>query len=321
MDKFDYITAITKELKSATGINFQKKVNVVLSVYYDFFHKEYETPDPYGGDDKNDGWVVEDAIFYQIYSPSQIRDSFTKDLRRKFKEDLFGLLGHLKAGRWNGKINEYIFIVNTFDNSLPKDPNRDFENIVKEAENKFGYRFSHRVCNVDYMYKLLKNLTDIDSLNEIATRLQIKSFIIPEALDERIMLKFIEDLCKGISEKYIYKESDTDFEKISPTEKIHINNLGERIEIIDACFKNLDVVANTIKLINSDVWSEHNFDRVVRLVISKYKDLAVNYNGVELFDMLCEEIQKYSPGRGFTKAATHLLVVYIFDSCDIFEKE
>ena len=49
-------------------------------------------PDFYGGDQKNDGWVVEDAIFYQIFAPTRLKDSLKKEIQDKFTADLLGLL-------------------------------------------------------------------------------------------------------------------------------------------------------------------------------------------------------------------------------------
>lgn len=120
MDKFDCIYAIKDILKGTTGQNFQDMIFKVLSPYYKRIGKKYEMPMPYGGDDKNDGWVEEDALFYQIYSPISHKNSLSKDIKDKFKEDLNGLIEKISIGKWNGKINEYIFIVNTFETNYQK---------------------------------------------------------------------------------------------------------------------------------------------------------------------------------------------------------
>lgn len=74
MDKYDYITLITDYLRGRTGINFQKLTGVVFREYYLYKNNTYEMPSPYGGDKKNDGWVVEKGLFYQIYAPIKDND-------------------------------------------------------------------------------------------------------------------------------------------------------------------------------------------------------------------------------------------------------
>ena len=67
MNNSDYINGILKYIRGLSSINYQNAVGCILSIYYEGA-KTYEMPSPYGGDDKNDGWVVEDALFYQIFS-------------------------------------------------------------------------------------------------------------------------------------------------------------------------------------------------------------------------------------------------------------
>ena len=78
MDRYDYINSITEYLRGRTGMNFQRLVREVFREYNAYIGKTYEMPDAYGGDKKNDGWVVEDALFYQIYAPARNNDSLKK---------------------------------------------------------------------------------------------------------------------------------------------------------------------------------------------------------------------------------------------------
>lgn len=124
-DRYDYISLIIKVLQGTTGMNFQKLVGKVLKEYNKYMGKTYEMPDAYGGDKKNDGWVVEDALFYQIFAPARYNDSLKKNMQKKFSEDLEGLLEKVyKENLWNGNVKEFVFLVNTFDNNLPEDSER-----------------------------------------------------------------------------------------------------------------------------------------------------------------------------------------------------
>ena len=91
MRKNDQIHGIITFIRGLSSNNYQSAVDTILKEYYKTKNKTFESPSPNGGDDKNDGWVVEDAIFYQVYSPFQFSNSFTQDVKDKFKEDLNGL--------------------------------------------------------------------------------------------------------------------------------------------------------------------------------------------------------------------------------------
>ncbi len=321
MDKYDYNMAIIGDLRGTTGLQFQFKLQKVLSRYYKALDKKYEMPSPYGGDDKNDGWVIEDAIFYQVFAPTQIRKSFGKEMQQKFKEDLIGLVKKIKDGKWNGKINKFVFITNTFDTPLPKDPERFYHNCAEKVMVDFGMKFDYRVDNLDYVHELLTNISDLDVLMDIASVLKVKNTIPVSSITERMLLDTMEIINSNMNEKILGGLNFADYKRISTIEKIHVNQLGDKEAEIELFLKHLDVVENTVEIINQDITCSNMFERVINLVICKYKLLSAKFKGIELWENLCKEIQKYSPGEGFTGLSAKLLVVFIFDKCDIFEKK
>ena len=110
MTKGDYIANIIKELRGTTGINFQLKLKSVLRNYYRYLGQEYIMPDQYGGDDKNDGYVKDQDIYYQIYSPVRLKHSLHSEIEKKFKDDLDGLLNVLyKKKKWTSKLKRIYF--------------------------------------------------------------------------------------------------------------------------------------------------------------------------------------------------------------------
>lgn len=74
VDKYDYIESIVLFLNGITGIDYQLQLRTILKNYYDYFGKVYEMPDFYGGDRKNDGWVKDDKVFYQIFAPTRLKE-------------------------------------------------------------------------------------------------------------------------------------------------------------------------------------------------------------------------------------------------------
>ncbi|HBL8470576.1 TPA: hypothetical protein LTU78_002551, partial [Listeria monocytogenes] len=178
MDRYDYIESIVSFLKGVTGINYQLQLKEILAVYYKYFGKVYEMPDFYGGDQKNDGCVLEDGLFYQVFAPTRLKDSLKKEIQEKFIEDLSGLLKIIyEEKKWNGNLNNFIFIVNTFDNNLPHDSEGFFENKVNALKEKYSITFEYRVTNTDYVRDILTEINDIEVLKRISATLRIRNMM------------------------------------------------------------------------------------------------------------------------------------------------
>lgn len=326
MDRYDYINAIIEYLRGRTGMNFQKLVREVFKEYNACSGKTYEMPDAYGGDQKNDGWVVEDALFYQIYAPARNNESLKKNMQKKFTADLEGLLKKVyEENRWNGRIAEFIFLVNTFDNDLPEDSERYYDKEVARLKKKYNITFKHKVVNLSYVYDILCKIEDKSVLEKISSIMRIKGMIDYNAVSEEIMTKLILKISSNMSKKYInllQKKNDTDvYERISSVSKISVNKLDEKRDIIESIISKLDVVELAIKNINQDILFENQFDRVKTFIVSRYEELAKQYQGVELYDKIIQDIVSYAGYDVIDETSVEFLIVYIFDKCDIFEKE
>jgi len=326
MDRYDYINSIVEFLRGKTGINFQKLVGTVLKEYYSYKKNTYEMPSPLGGDKKNDGWVVEKGVFYQIYAPSKNAESQKKDIHAKFSEDLGGLLDNVyNKGLWNGMVNEFIYMVNTFDNDLPEDSERYYEKEVKRFQSMYKISFTYRVVNVSYIFDVLCEIEDIIVLEKISNLLRIKSMIDYNAISEQIMIDLIMRISANINQKYLNdqlnKASQGQYERVSSVKKISINDLDDIRERIEKIISSLDVVENAVKYINQDVLIENRFDRVKNYIVDKYTELRESFHGVELYDKLIQDVISNSGYEDMYEVGAEFLVVYIFDKCDIFEKE
>lgn len=326
MDRYDYINSIVEFLRGKTGINFQKLVGVVLKEYYTYKKNTYEMPSPLGGDKKNDGWVVETGVFYQIYAPSKNGESQKKDIHGKFSEDLGGLLDNVyNKGLWNGAVNEFIYIVNTFDNDLPEDSERYYEKEVKRLQGDYKISFEHRVVNVSYIFDVLCEIEDISILEKISALLRIKSMVDYNAISEQIMIDLIMRISSNISQKYMdalqNKANNKQYERVSSVKKISINDLDDKREKIEKIISSLDVVENAVKYINQDILFENRFERVKNYIVDKYAELRESFCGIELYDKLIADVISNSGYEALNEVGAEFLVVYIFDKCDIFEKE
>ena len=87
----DMLKIIRNELCFHSLLPFQNKSAIILKEYYNKDGLNFENPNPAGGDDKNDGWVKEKGIYYQMYSPTNYPSSFVKDVFGKFETDAKGL--------------------------------------------------------------------------------------------------------------------------------------------------------------------------------------------------------------------------------------
>jgi hypothetical protein len=322
LDKYDYIENIVLFINGITGINYQLRVKEIFKIYFEHKGKTYEMPDFYGGDQKNDGWVVEDALFYQIFAPTRLKESLKKEIQDKFKTDLEGLIKIVyEEGKWNGKIGEFIFIVNTFDCNLPHDSERFFETTVEEFKTKFSIDFKYKVVNSDYIRDLLSTIDDIELLKRISAVFHIKNLIDYNAITETIIIDIIGEISGNIHSKMMYNDQSTTYDRISSIKKIEINDLNERKEEIELIITKLDVVEKAVKSINQDILFENKFGRVKSFVIQKYKELATELSGVKLYDAIIDETLSYTNNKSAVFMPMKFLIVYIFDKCDIFEKE
>jgi len=321
LDRYDYIESIILFLKGVTGINYQLQIKEVLSAYYKYMGKLYEMPDFYGGDQKNDGCVIEDGIFYQIYAPTRLKDSLKKEIQDKFTADLDGLLKIIyEEKKWAGKLNEFIFIVNTFDNNLPHDSERFFETKVKEFKDTYSIDFNFKVVNTDFIRDILIEIHDIEVLKQISATLHIKSMIDFNAITEQIITELIIGISGNLNNKLMNSITEKSYKRISSIEKIDINDLSEKKEEIENIISKLDVVESAVNTINQDILCENKFDRVKEFIIEKYIELSALLHGVELYESLINDVLSYSHDKWSLEMPMRFLVVYIFDKCDIFEK-
>ncbi|MGG2025048.1 hypothetical protein AB1282_04675 [Gottfriedia sp. S16(2024)] len=322
MDRYDYIEAIVIYIRSVTGINFQLQLKDILRAYYKYKGLTYGMPDFYGGDQKNDGWVKENATFYQIFAPTRLKDSLKTEIEKKFKDDLEGLLKIVyKEKKWKGNINKFIFIVNTIDGNLPHDSNSYFDNLVEKLNKEYCINIDHLVSNCDYIRDLLEEIDDIDVLKKISATLRIKSIVDYNAVSETLIISLIEEISGNISHQYLGSKSFEKYQRVSSANKIIINKLEGKKEEIENIIEKLDIVDKAINVINQDILFENKFDRVKNFIINKYEDLSKEYKGEDLYKILISETLSYTNNNSMAEIPMKFLIIYIFDKCDIFEKE
>ncbi len=304
-----------------SGQNFQNKIGIILKEYYTFSGYSYENPSSAGGDDKNDGWVKELGIFYQVFSPTNYNSSFGKNVFGKFKEDATGLFENVYVhGLWKTPINEFVFVVNTRDQELPKDSELFCDKVIEELNKKYGSSAKYKLVNFDYIADLLFDL-DSSTEDRLMVKLDIDDMINYDNITEKTIISFLDSMAASIKEDMLGDCSGSNYTRISSANKIERNNLVEIGEKINKLICKLHIVENAISTSNRVDPTNNNVTTVTDFVISKYNILSAEKKGVELFDSIVYEMTELTPGLQLFALPAELFVVYIFDKCDIFEKE
>jgi len=319
--KAQFIDSIIYFLRGTTGINFQNNVGIILREYYKFKKKDYVMPEPMRGDYKNDGYLKDEAIFYMINSPLSHVDNITDDMKKKFEGDLSGLLYNVYVKKmWGGKVSKTIFLFNNIDKRLPPDPEHYFKNTVLKYREKYNIDFQNQVMDV-YDFRNYLNELPIEILTTLKVTLGISNTVdlnIPNVQD-------IIDTISCISEKYdyvtLFSNRVEDYNRISTPKKIKINNLQDREDEINAILDKATIVEEVIRLMNQDIEQLAKFETTRLYIINAYKELSKRYSGIELYDSIIENILEVHKCKRALELSLKFLVVYIFDKCDIFEKE
>ncbi len=318
----EYIMPIMDRIRGMSGNNFQSVIGDILSIYYQNKNLTYEMPAPYGGDDKNDGWVEEEALFYQIYGPTQLKSSLETSMNKKFEEDLSGLLDLIiNKNKWNGKINKFIFIVQTYDNKLPKDSKRFYSKKVEELCKKFNINVEYEIRNIDYIEDLLFEIEDEKILKRMNSRIRTYKKATLEDISQAGVINLIQEInTKIVENNFKPIVPKTDYNRVDINKKINLNELESKKEEIINIHKNLHLVEEAVAKMQGDIKQSENFIDVKNWVITLYKEREKKPNEIDIYNEILKEIIDCTDFLDTSKLISEYILVYIFNQCDIFKK-
>jgi len=320
--KEDYLKTIIAFIRSKSGIEYQQSVRSVLSTYYQSINKTYQMPDSAGGDYKNDGWCKEDSTFYQIYSPKQFSKSFVKDVLSKFEVDFVGLSKHVfTENRWGGKINKFVFLVNTRGDGVPVDPDDKAGEVKVKIEEKYNIKIAEvLICDDEYIIDILNEMSNYH-LRNLIIKMGLSGYLTVVSITPADVCHFFA-LIGELSFNETNSKSDShDFKRMSTDEKIRINELVAHYDHIQELLSRLSIVDMALKISNKSVKSYREFEQLKDLFIANYCALKKLYSGDVLYDKLLDSIVSLSDSFSQNPLCAELVMVFIFDRCDIFEKE
>jgi hypothetical protein len=261
-----------------------------------YYERDFIQIKPWGniGDRKNDGYIKSRGIFFQVFAPEDIRNSYPAVVTKAF-EDFQGL-----KNQWD-PVNEYYFVVNDKYKGVNADSEKCLAAIkrdyhlneagfltAKDLENHLFELDDDAIISVVGFLPDPKNITTldysviaevIDYISSIPVVTLEDSLVVPD-WDEKI--KF-NGLC-GLEQKYL----ENGFLQVSSLEK-YLNN-------------------------NSNFLS----DELKNKVRSKYLNLSKRLSGKGLF---WEMVNSLIP-RQNNIYQSHVIVIIskYFETCDVFEE-
>lgn len=278
---------------SADGQIFEDIFNAIMN----YAELDFQQIKPWGniGDRKNDGYIKNKGIFYQVYAPEDIRKSYTAAIS-KLKEDFKDL-----KRQWS-PINEFYFVVN----DKYKGVNADCEKTIQDIKTLHSLKNAGFLTAKD-IENILFNLDD-DQIFSITGHIPDPANI--KYLDFSILNEVIEHIIK-------LPLSKVDKSKIVAPDwddKIKLNSLSEYIS----------------KLLNNGSFQLHSLDEYLKnngnfladSLRDKMNEIYLqekeNNNGDELF----WAIVNYASPRAEHSFQTSVIVIMskYFETCDIFEE-
>ncbi len=275
-------------------------------------YPEFRAVKPQGafGDKKNDGYIINTGIFYQVYGPEDIARSIDRAIS-KLKEDSKGLVE-----KWSDKvtIKEFCYVVNDkYKGALVSVHEKllELKNVLDELNKECSIETNLMVAN--RLEDMLFELTDdqiIDVIGGFPPRITALYDVDYNALNE-----VIEHIMGIPAKNYMDDFYVPDFEG-----KIKFNGLSRLIK------SRLEAAA--INYGDVEAYFEYNGDFLRNDLKNRFKGLyeksklQIDDEQPQCFDRRYIYILEESMPKQATisiQQAVECLMSYYFESCDIFE--
>lgn len=302
-------TMLKQKLIFMTGQEFENLFTEIMNqLYPDNFYQV--KPQGQYGDNSNDGYLKGKGIYFQVYSPEEIKDE--KKLFKKLEHDLEGLINH-----WNHleKIKEYNFVVNDKFRNLDVSTNKfmlDIQNKYKDI--KIDIRTSNWIIRSFMELKIDKQLY---ILNSITLNFKNFDFIAFDALS-----KVIKHIIDNVD---IYNSIKDKLEVPNFDKKIEVNGLKDFALIL----KYADLQSNVLE----EFYQSNPEDKLTlqRKIITLYQEELVNCVNKDSLDSVFYKVsERMIPNKEYYSnlskinkknilEAIYVILSYFFQVCDIGE--
>lgn len=287
---------------NSTALNFHIKVTTCLKLYCRHRDIDFKCTKQMGGDGGVD-FLIENSNTYFAISGS-VAPSLTSILS-KLEHDLSRMKECvLEHKEYTGKIDEFIFIFNTFNDEKPNDREKKIDELFNKYSDE-DHKFKYKIWNVDDFVFELEKRCDDKLLKIISEELNIFDIV-----NSPLIIDQIRDVLNKVEDSPITTQN---FNRKSTKEKINNNNL----EIMSYEINNslTDIWYSKLEDVIQEPEYNKKFLSFKDAVVEFYNSQKSSYNGSELFEIIISNIsRRYNCSNNVSK----LLAIYLFDRCDIF---
>lgn len=298
---------MNQQEKSLARILFQNKIYKSDGQAYEdlftevmiFLHNDFRRIKAWGniGDRKNDGYIDNKGIYFQVYAPEDIRNSYPKAIAKMVK-DFYYLYSH-----WD-TIKEFYFVIN----DKFKGVNADSEQAIKKLKQQYNLS-NTGIYTAKDLEKSLFSLSDDKILTIIGflpnpDLINLDYSILHEVIGYIMRLPLIP-----ITGEIKYPDWN---------EKIKFNNLSQHPEYL------LNTGSQQLGALNK--YLEQNTtlaEELQKQMTAIYNNIKNNWSNLEVLgdNIFWEIINNCSPKNEsqYQNAVITIMAKY-FESCDIFEE-
>ena len=252
-------------------------------------------------DRKNDGFIQEEWIYYQVYAPEKPDKTWDANWAKKALDDFVWLHSY-----WNGrcKIKVYNFVLN----DKMKGVYPEIISTLLELQKSYP-DIEFKLLLVNDLWKIFSSLNENDIFS-IVWFISTPSNII---LEYDALTEVIEWLINGDSQHHNWNLVVPDFEK-----KIEFNWLTERVKpiLISASYQSWSLEKYFLNTYNK------TYKSIIKDILKCYYESGKNQwlYWDNLFLYILEESATKTKKTNAIINAIYILMAYYFESCDIFEE-
>jgi hypothetical protein len=284
------------KIYEADGQKFEDLFTKIMNYVY----PDFKQIKPKGsiGDRKNDGYIESQGIYFQVYAPEDIANSYTGTIK-KLESDFKGLMEY-----WNSvtPVKEFYFVVNDKYKGIYPDSEQIMTKLKKDNNlNAGGFKTAKDLEN------LLFSLAD-DKIQTIAGFAPDPAKI--KTLDYSILNEVIDhikslSLAQAVSSEMILPDwnKKIKFNKLSPPVAMLLNNGSMQIVSFDRYLNN-----------QGNFLQDELRNKMNEIYISEKN----NANGDDLFWNIVRQASPMSKQE--YQLAVIVIMAKYFESCDILER-
>jgi len=280
------------KIYKSDGQTFQDLFVSIMS----YAEKGFQAIKPWGniGDRKNDGYIKDKGIYFQVFAPEDIRKSYTETIA-KLNEDFSKLKEY-----WN-PINEFYFVVNDKYNGV----NADCEKEIRLLKDRYQL--------IEAKFLTAKDIENILFALEDDQIFSIVGFIPDPSKIKQIDFSILGEVIGYIMKLPLKGTDNTDIVLPDWEEKLVFNKLSKSVEyLLNSGYLQVPYLEEYLAN-NCDFLTDALRDKINEV----YTEVSKLYIGDDLFWAMVDRLSPKSE-QSYQTAVIVIMSKY-FETCDIFE--